>query len=103
MANRNTLHINKLDAFKEFLNSEGIACRPGKGVWQVLQVLTPKHGWQCIFSRADMPEHYTIQDKLYPLVRQFLDNNKIQPIESLSTLCDGCGNKKVYCICDAEQ
>lgn len=73
MANRNTLHITKLDAFKGFLDSQGIGYRPGKGSYQVLQVMTPEHGFQCIFSRHDMPEHYTIQDKLYPLVRKFLN------------------------------
>ena len=73
MANRGALHINKIDAFKEYLDSQGIAYRPGKGNWQVLQVLTPEHGWQCVFSRADMPEHYTIQDKLYPVFKAFLN------------------------------
>ena len=72
MANRNTLHINKLEEFKEFLSLNNIAYRPGKGLWQALQIMTRKHGWQCIYTRMDMPEHYTIQDKLYPLVRRFL-------------------------------
>lgn len=77
MANRDTLHINKLDDFKKYLDSQGIAYRPGKGAYQVLQVQTSKHGWQCIFKRHNMPEHYSINDKLYPLVRQFLNANKI--------------------------
>ena len=73
MAIMNLLHINKLDAFKRYLDSKDIPYRPGKGGWQVLQVMTRKYGWQCIFRRADMPEHYTIQEKLYPIVRQFLN------------------------------
>ena len=76
MANRNTLHKNKLDAFKGFLDSEGIAYRPGKGDYQELQILTKKFGWQCVFNRLDMPEHFTIQDKLYPLVRRFIDSER---------------------------
>ena len=76
MANRNTLHINQLESFKKYLISNGLAFRPGKGPWQELQVLTVKYGWQCIYSRADMPEHYTVQDKLYPTVRKFLNDKR---------------------------
>ena len=78
MANRNTLHINKLGAFKKYCDSQGIAYRSGKGDWQKLQVLTKKHGWQCIYERMDMPEHYTIQDKLYPIVRKFLNDKRTE-------------------------
>jgi hypothetical protein len=76
MANRNCLHKNKLDDFKEFLDDNATAYRPGKGTWQELQVLTPNDGWQCIYSRMDMPEHYTVQDKLMPLVWAFLKRDK---------------------------
>ena len=55
---------------------EGIAHRPGKGAWQVLQVQTFSHGWQVVFSRADMPEHYTVNEKLMPTVRKFLESRK---------------------------
>ena len=78
MANRCTLHIKKLEDFKNYLNDHGIAYRAGKGAWQVLQVLTPKHGWQCVFERGDMPEHYTVQDKLMPIVRHFLKEGTAQ-------------------------
>ena len=73
---RCTLHIDKLEAFKDYLNSQGIAHRAGKGDWQVLQVLTPKSGWQVVHKRSDMPEHYTVQDKLMPIVRDFLKTSK---------------------------
>lgn len=76
MAIRNFLHINKLEDFKHYLYEHDIPYRNGKGYYQVLQVLTKDHGWQCIYSRHDMPEHYTIQDRLYPLVRRFLDSTK---------------------------
>jgi hypothetical protein len=72
MANRNTLHKNKIEAFKEYLDNRGIGYRPGKGTWQELQVLTPEFGWQCIYSRADMPEHFTVQDKLMHIISDFL-------------------------------
>jgi len=72
MANRCLLHVNKLDAFKYFLEAKGLAYRPGKGEWQRLQILTEDHGWQCVYIRKDIPEHYSIQDNLVPLVREFL-------------------------------
>lgn len=72
MANRCTLHISKLEKFKEYLNNYGVAHRPGKGDYQVLQVLTANAGWQAIYKRSDMPEHYTVQDKLMPTVQAFL-------------------------------
>ena len=75
MANRCTLHKNKLEDFKAFLDKNVTAYRPGKGTWQVLQVLTPDSGWQCIYERADMPEHFTVQDKLMPIVWAFLKSN----------------------------
>lgn len=73
---RCTLHLTHLEPFKEWLNSQGIAHRPGKGAWQVLQVQTFSHGWQVVFSRADMPEHYTVNEKLMPTVRRFLESRK---------------------------
>jgi hypothetical protein len=76
MANRAMLHKAKLEEFKEYLNARGIGHRPGKGAWQKLQVLTPKYGWQCIHSRVDMPEHYTIQDKLTSLVWDYLKEKR---------------------------
>lgn len=76
MADRCTLHVTKLEAFKEWLNDNGMAYRPGKGPFQALQVQTATSGWQVIYSRNDMPEHYTIGDKLTPLVRRFLNESK---------------------------
>jgi len=69
---RCTLHITKLENFKEWLNETGRAHRPGKGDYQVLQVMTDDKGWQCIFSRHDMPEHFTVQDALMPVVWKYL-------------------------------
>jgi hypothetical protein len=72
MANRCMLHISKLDAFKAYLNDQEIAHRPGKGEYQVLQVLTELFGWKCIYRKLEMPEHYSLDDKLVPLVYRFL-------------------------------
>jgi hypothetical protein len=72
MSARCLLHTNKLGSFTSWLDTKGIAHRPGKGQWQVVQVLTPDSGWQVVFQKLDMPEHYSINQKLEPLVRQFI-------------------------------
>lgn len=76
MSKRCLLHISKLEAFKAWLEANGHQHRPGKGDWQVIQVLTPDNGWQVVFSRADMAEHYSINEKLVPLVQGFIGANK---------------------------
>ena len=75
MANRYTFHIKHLEPFKIWLEDNEIPWRKGKGDWQVLQVYT-NNGWQVLYSRLDMPEHYTVQDKLMPIVRKFLKDHK---------------------------
>lgn len=76
MADRCTLHVNKLEAFKVWLQDNDFDYRPGKGEYQVLQVQTKRHGWQVVFKRADMPEHYSINDKLYPIVKRFIKEGR---------------------------
>ena len=76
MANRCTLHKTKLEDFKSYLNDYGIAYREGKGDYQILQVLTLDNGWQCIYERGNMPEHFTIQDKLMPVIEKYLSNRR---------------------------
>ena len=70
--NRCCLHKTKLEEFKAWLNDEGLAHRPGKGEWQALQVQTPDAGWQVVFLKASMPEHFSVNEKLMPLVRRFI-------------------------------
>jgi hypothetical protein len=81
MASRNTFHVNHLQPFLDWCEKWGIPTRPGKGKWQVRQVRVPNIGWQCIFTRSnggsgDGVEHYTVQDKLMPLVQKFLGEYK---------------------------
>lgn len=66
------LHINQLESFKEWLQENKIPYRPGKGEWQVLQVKTPKYGWQVIYSRKEMREHYSLNSRLVGTVEKFL-------------------------------
>lgn len=73
---RNTLHKTKLEAFKAWLDYKWIPYREGKGKWQVLQVFTNEYGWQCIFSKLNAPEHFSVNEKLMPTVRKFLNETK---------------------------
>lgn len=74
---RNTLHKSKLEAFKQWLVEHNIDTRPGKGDWQVLQVKTLNAGWQCVFERIDMKEHFSVNNKLLPLVKRFINDKKL--------------------------
>lgn len=73
---RNTLHLSHLEAFKQFLIDEFIAFRPGRGDFQVLQVKLPDNQWACVYSRLDMPEHYTVDKRLDSLVSKFIAHRK---------------------------
>lgn len=33
-------------------------------------------GWQVVFLRARMPEHFSVNEKLMPLVRQFISDSR---------------------------
>ena len=69
---RAILHKDKLEDFKKYLDCRGIAYRPGKGDYQVLQVDVPSRGWQAVYSRNDMPEHFTVNFAMLDLVRDFI-------------------------------
>ena len=65
------LHRSKLSEFKAWLDKEGIAYRDGKGFYQVLQICKDGTHWNCIYSRLDMPEHFTTDKNLDSLVARF--------------------------------
>ena len=72
---RNLLHKTKLPSLCNWLKLQGIDHRPGRGDYQVLQVLgvvRGGHAWMCIFDRHDAPEHYTVDHRLEPTVRRFI-------------------------------
>ena len=77
MANRCYLHKNKLEEFKNWLNEMDVPNRPGKGDYQVLQVMVDLHSWKCIYKRNDMPEHLTVDDLLMPLVKRFKEARNV--------------------------
>jgi len=65
------LHKTHLEEFKQFLMSEGIAYREGKGQYQIMQAQTQDAGWQAVFIKNEMPEHYSVNSKLMPTVNLF--------------------------------
>lgn len=65
------LHRSKLSEFKAWLDKEGIAYRDGKGFYQVLQICKDGTHWNCIYSRLDMPEHFTTDKHLDSLISRF--------------------------------
>jgi hypothetical protein len=75
---RNLLHISKLEAFKWWLTRTGRGWRSGKGAYQVIQVMTDNSGWQVVFRRDSMPEHYSINAALEPIVRRFIHDSRIE-------------------------
>jgi hypothetical protein len=79
MASRNLLHVNKLEDFIRYLDEVEIPHRPGKGEYQILQVYTESHGWRVVHKRLDMKEHYTVDERLVPLVKRFIDLQHLKP------------------------
>lgn len=71
------LHKDKLQAFKDWLDSKGMHYREGIGAYQVLQVF--QHGqWMGVFKRDNMIEHLTVDVRLEELVRAFINTPKFK-------------------------
>ena len=66
------LHINRLDEFVAWLDANQIPHRPGKGEYQVMQVKTTHAGWQVVYRRKEMPENFSLNNRLAGLVRKFI-------------------------------
>ena len=75
-ANRHLLHKSRLAEFQAWLGSRGIDSRPGKGDYEVLQVLRNDGHWFKLYRREHMPEHLTVQGPLVQLVREFIHETR---------------------------
>ena len=75
MANRHTLHKNKLTAFKDWLISDGWEIEDTKGFYEVLRAKKGKRVL-IVYERFDMKEHYSLAVRDCPIVRQFLRQRK---------------------------
>lgn len=72
MAVRNILHIDKLEAFEEFLRFEGYMILPlSKNPYEVLRAKKGR-GTVIIYRRSEAKEHLSVMDKDYGLVEKFL-------------------------------
>lgn len=77
MANRHTLHISKLEAFKKWLVKDGWEIEETKGIWEVLRAR--KSGRQnplIVYRKADAKEHLSIMDRDSGVVGAFLRDCK---------------------------
>lgn len=73
---RNLLHKSKLESFIKWLDANGVAHRPPRGDYQVLQINIRFNDWFCIFDRDVAPEHYTNDHRLNVLIRRFIKETK---------------------------
>ena len=65
-----------LPAFKDWLDSQSIAHRPGKGEYQMLQVKRSS-GWEILYSSPNYPDHHKAgSTQLAELVREFNADSK---------------------------
>lgn len=78
MANRHTLHISKLETFKEWLQKDGWELLPlSKNCYEVLRASKPgRKDPLIIYSKASAKEHLTVADRDYPVVAAFLRDEK---------------------------
>ena len=76
MANRNTLHINKLEVFKEWLIKEGWEIESTKGMFEVLRARNKVRKRPLIVYRSfNGKEHFSVDDRDMGVVRAFIRSN----------------------------
>lgn len=75
MANRNTLHVNKLNDFRDWLEADGWDIYPCKGYFEVLRAVKGARVL-IVYKRLGDIEHYTVTDKYVGVVKAFLRDRK---------------------------
>ena len=77
MANRHTLHISKLEDFKEWLVKDGWEIEEPKGVWEVLRARkSGRKNPLIVYRKADAKEHLSLMDRDSGVVGAFLRDCK---------------------------
>ena len=71
MANRNTLHFNKLPLFMKYLVSEGYEILPTRDASEVLRAMKSKEKI-IIYKKSGAVAHCSVSNKDLWLVREFL-------------------------------
>lgn len=82
MADRRTLHINKLEDFKKWLVNDGWRIEEPKGIYEVLRARKPgrKH-LLLIYKKDSAKEHLSYLDRDEGVIRAFLRDKKGEPNE----------------------
>lgn len=81
--NRHLLHKSKVEDFKAWLDTQGISHRPGRGEYEILQVLRADGQWFKLYRRNHMPEHVTVQEPLVALVRRYVEGKNLSVPQSM--------------------
>jgi hypothetical protein len=72
MANRNTLHSNKLDAFSKWLIKTGWTIEEPKGIWEVLRAKNAGRQNPLIVYQKMNKEHLSVLDRDIDVIKRFL-------------------------------
>lgn len=72
MANRNTLHSNKLDAFRKWLIKTGWTIEEPKGIWEVLRAKKAGRQNPLIVYQKMNKEHLSVLDRDIDVIKRFL-------------------------------
>lgn len=77
MADRRTLHINKLEDFKEWLAKDGWTIEKPKGIYEVLRARKPgRQHLLLIYKKDSAKEHLSYLDRDEGVIRAFLRDKK---------------------------
>ena len=72
MANRHTLHSNKLDAFRKWLIKDGWKIEEPKGIWEVLRAKKAGRQNPLIVYQKMNKEHLSVLDRDIDVIKRFL-------------------------------
>lgn len=76
MANRHTLHVNKIDDFKEWLIKDGWSIQSNKGYYEALRAVKNRRTLIVYFRSSNRLQHYSVSDKDAGVVRAYLRDKK---------------------------
>ncbi|UHA74428.1 hypothetical protein [Paenibacillus sp. 481] len=82
MANRNTLHAEKLVAFMAWLVSDGWTVVPNKGEYEVLRATKSGRKPLIVYTRNSEVTHLTVPDSHMGVLRAFIRDTKAQKAET---------------------
>lgn len=87
MANRNTLHSNKLDAFRKWLIKTGWTIEEPKGIWEVLRAKKAGRQNPLIVYQKMNKEHLSVSTEILMSSRDFCKKSRWKMVK-----CNNCKN-----------